>query len=253
MAIPIKTPGEIAAMRSSGRLAWSIIEEVAKGCRVGVTSRELDALARQCIARAGAEPLLLGYTSADNVPFPGASCICINEEVVHAVPSDRIVREGDVVTIDVAVRDTAGWCADAATSLIVGANPRADRLVQLGKHVLNAAIAAASPGVRWSQVATAAKQAVGDGFTLVPGYCGHGIGRSMHEHPRACFGSVKPADDFRLLPGMVITLEPIVVEGNPELVTLDDGWTVVTANRAWAVHEERTIAITRTGAQLLTA
>jgi methionyl aminopeptidase len=259
MAIPIKTPGEIAAMRSSGRLAWLVVRAVAAACRPGVTTRELDGLARRIISEHGLHPLLLGYKTADGVEFPGAACICVNEEVVHAVPSDRIVREGDVVKIDVTIRDAGGWCADAATTVIAGlGGERAGKLVRLAQAALAAAMNRAGPGVWWSQVAAATAEALaGSDFTLVAGYCGHGVGRGLHEPPRLCFGAalgaVGETDDVRLEPGMVITIEPIVVESACEVVTLDDGWTVLTANRAWAAHEERTVAITRRGCEVLTA
>ena len=243
-------------MRSSGRLAWLIVRAVAAACRPGVTTRELDELARRLITEHSAEPLLLGYKSADGVEFPGAACLCVNEEVVHAVPSDRIVRSGDVVTVDIAIRDGAGWCADAATTVAVGGLGRAGPLVNLAQAAVAGAIKTAAPGVLWSSVAEAAAALVERaGCSLVAGYCGHGIGRVMHEQPRLCFGSARTAarDGVRLEPGMVLTLEPIVVEGPPtEMVTLDDGWTVVASNRSWAAHEERTIAITRRGCDILT-
>jgi methionyl aminopeptidase len=255
MAIPIKTPGEIATMRSSGRLAWSVVQEVARASRAGVTSRELDDAARQAIARTGVQPLLLGYKSADGVEFPGTACICINEEVVHAVPSDRIVRDGDVVTVDIAIRGPESWCADAATTVAIGQGQRGTALAAAAKSALAAAMELAGPGVLWSDIAShAAAAAAKAGCSLVPGYCGHGIGRAMHEAPRLCFGAKAGTQDVRLEPGMVITIEPIVVEGDSAAVlTLDDGWTVVTANRAWAGHEERTIAVTRRGWEVLTA
>ncbi len=242
-------------MRSSGRLAWSVVEEVARACCVGVTSRELDEAARVAIARLGVHPLLLGYKSTDGVEVPGAACICINEEVVHAVPSDRIVRDGDVVTMDIAIRGQEDWCADVATTVVVGQSPRGSGLAAAAKSVLEAAMQRAGPGVLWSVVAGAgAEAAAKSGCSLVPGYCGHGIGRAMHEPPRLCFGAKAGTQDVRLEPGMVITIEPIVVEGDSAAVlTLDDGWTVVTANRSWAAHEERTIAITRRGCEVLTA
>jgi methionyl aminopeptidase len=253
MAIPIKTPGEIAAMRSSGRLAWLVVQALAAACRPGVTSRELDELARKIIAEHGLQSLLLGYKSAEGVEYPGAACVCINEEVVHAVPSDRIVRQGDLVTIDVAIRDASGWCADAATTIAAGGGERGVRLAALAKSCLDAAIASARPGVRWSDVVAAANaRLAGSGCVLLGGYCGHGIGREMHEPPRLCFGAEAAPEDFRLQPGMVVTLEPIVRESAAAVVTLDDGWTVVTENRAWAAHEERTVAITRRGCEVLT-
>jgi methionyl aminopeptidase len=255
MAIPIKTPGEIAAMRSSGRLAWRVVQALGAACRPGVTTREVDRLARRVIAEHGLLPLLLGYKSADGVEFPGAACVCVNEEVVHSVPSDRIVREGDAVTIDVAIRDANGWCADAATTVIAGApSERGRRLDGLAKAALDAAIRAACPGARWSRVVAAAGEPLsGSACVLLGGYCGHGIGGEMHEPPRLCFGAVHGADDFRLEPGMVVTLEPIVLEAASGVVTLDDGWTVLTESRAWAAHEERTVAITRRGCEVLTA
>jgi methionyl aminopeptidase len=271
MPIPIKTPGEIAAMRSSGRLAWIVVNEVAAACRPGVTTRELDQLARALIAREGLSPLLLNYRAADSPPFPGAACVCVNEEIVHAVPSDRIVRTGDAVTIDIAVMGSDGWCADAATTVVAGGGEggggsgggggRGETIAARAKAALSAALAVAGPGVWWSRLAGAAADALaGTPCVLLGGYCGHGIGRAMHEAPRLCFGPAALAkgvgaggrEDVRLLPGMVVTLEPIVLEMDSKPLTLDDGWTVIAAEKCWAAHEERTVAITRHGCEVLT-
>jgi methionyl aminopeptidase len=232
------------------------VQEVAKACRAGVRTRELDQLARAAIARVGASPVLLGYKSTDGVEFPGAACICVNEEVVHAVPSDRIVRDGDLVTIDLALQHE-GWCADAAVSVPVGGvgeQQRNVRLTKLTREALDIAIGLARPGVWWSTLADAAARFLAQSdCVLLSGYCGHGIGRDLHEAPRLCFGEPPGPEDVRLQPGMVLTIEPIVVEGaDASVVTADDGWTVLTSRRAWAAHEERTVAITRQRCEVLT-
>lgn len=267
MAIPIKSPDEIDAMRAAGRVLWRILGEVLNLCRLGTSSRDLNAAAHNAIRAAGAEPILLGYTQHGLPPFPGASCICINEEALHAPPSPRILRAGDIVTVDIALR-IGGWCADAARSSIVPGDPGAappgatpesiGRLLGATRRAIDAAIAAMAPGARWSAVA----QAVGaiassDGFSLIPAYSGHGIGRVLHEPPRAWSARHpdpdRPERDFILRPGMVVTVEPILTSGRPETIVLDDGWTVLTADRAPVCHEERTIAITRGGPVVLTA
>jgi methionyl aminopeptidase len=256
MAIAIKSPEQIAARRAVGRAAWGAVQGLVQGCRIGMTTRELEALARERIVAAGLRPVMLGYRAGQAPAFTGAASICINEEVVHAGPSDRIIREGDVVSIDLAACDEDGWHADAATSLVVGqASERAARVVGLARQALDLCVRMAGPGVKWSTVARGAEQLVrGGGCHLAAGYTGHGIGQELHEPPRLCFGDVAEREDVCLRPGMVLTVEPLVVEGSgAELVTLDDGWTVVAAGRELSAHEEVTLAITRCGAEVLTA
>jgi methionyl aminopeptidase len=237
-------------------------------CEPGATTREVADRAEQLILARKATPILRGYAHADapvgaqgTRDFPAAACTCVNEEVVHAVPSMRILRPGDVATIDVAL-EYAGWCVDSAWSVVVGglAHPNSARalaLVRASQAVLAHSLALARPGVRWSTIAESGARVARDmGCTLVQGYCGHGIGRSLHESPRLAFTSTdwaRPGEDFVLRPGMVLCVEPILVEGvaPASLTLLDDGWTVLTDDARWTAHEERCVAITRTGVRVI--
>jgi methionyl aminopeptidase len=229
-----------------------------------MTTADLERLIGAAFARTGAEPLLPGHRTGDGAAFPACVSICVNEEVVHGVPGPRILRGGDIITIDTAAR-LAGWCADAARSMVVGAPAgEADRgLPQAALACLDAGLSAMQPRVAWSDVARAvADAAARQGVVLATGYAGHGIGCDLHEAPEAWLGTGpdgSTGQDFVLRPGMVLTLEPIVMEGRgtgngvgPELLVLDDGWTVLARDRRWACHEERTVAITRGGPEVLT-
>lgn len=255
MPVPLRSPDEIDSIGRTGRLLWSALGQVIDAIRAGQTSREVESRARRALALHGLEPLLEGYRAGASPPFPGVACVCINEEAVHAVPSGRIIRDGDLVTIDLAGR-FSDWCADAARSVIVGADSQGHAVLHDATcKALDAALCRIGPGVRWSEVAAgAATAAEGFGFRLVRGYDGHGIGRDLHEAPRAALAALDTAapHDFVLRPGMVITIEPVLTSGSARVVTLDDGWTVVTADRAPSCHEERTVAVVRGGRRVLT-
>lgn len=254
MAIPIKSSRDLDAMRAAGALLWRILDQAVHLVAPGLTTLRIDEAIADLIRSAGAEPL------APEAGFLGVCSVCINEEAVHAPPGPRIVRAGDVVTIDAALR-LNGWCADAARTLVVApATPESTRLAAAALSAANAAIAAVRPGARWSNVAAAAQaEALRAGCFLVPTLSGHGIGRRLHEPPACPFGAPgggnrgASGQDFVLRPGMVLTIEPVLALGAPEVLGLDDGWTMATADRASAAHEERTVAVTRHGAVVLTA
>ncbi|MFN7315416.1 MAG: type I methionyl aminopeptidase [Phycisphaerae bacterium] len=263
MAITLKTPTQVARIARAGRVLDTVIDDLAlRELRPGRTTAEVGAVAEKMILARGGELLLKGYTQAGiATPFPSGVCICVNEEVVHAPPSSRIIREGDLVTIDVALR-VGGWCIDTAWSVpIVGSDAskaqRAVKLAGAATATLRHALSKCRGGVKWSAVAeSTAAFARSRGCHLVSGYCGHGIGEALHEAPRLAFTSKdwsRSGEDFTLYPGMVLCVEPIVCEGvEPAgLITLDDAWTVITTNRAWAAHEERCIEVTRTGCRVL--
>ncbi len=254
-------------MRAAGQTLWAILDQVLSRCVAGESSQRLGAVARAAIIENGAEPIMEGYAPHGASPFPGAACICINEEAIHAPPSPRILRPGDMVTIDIAIRH-GGWCADAARSVIVPGEPAAAppgssptavaRLLNTARRAADEAALAMLPGVRWSTVAAVAQGiAAAEGLTLIPGYNGHGIGRALHEPPRAWSAQhdlpIAQAPDFVLRPGMVLTIEPILTLGRPDTILLDDGWTLLTADRSPVCHEERTVAVTRRGPLILTA
>lgn len=252
MAIPIRSPDEIERIGAAGAVLWRLLKNAAQRVRPGDTTTEIERAARVAIAAEGAEPIMLNYRGRGVPPFPGSASICINEQVVHAVPGDQTVRAGDLLTIDCAIR-LHRWCADAAISLVVGEHAARERLRATAVAVLEAAIGAMAPGAKWSAVAAAAERvAIAAGARLIVGYDGHGIGEFMHEPPRAWFGTTSDVRDFVLRPGMVLTVEPIIVSGAIETMTLDDGWSVVTRDGGDACHEERTVAVMRDGVRVLT-
>ena len=251
MAIPIKSPADIEGMRRAGALLWRILEDCLLHARAQATTSSIESLIASRIVEAGADPVM--RTGG----FPGAASITVNEEVAHAPPGPRRLREGDLVTIDASLR-LDGWCADAARAFAVGdPTPQASRLLGAVRASMESVIAAIRPGVRWSQVARAVLPPPGG--SVIREYAGHGIGRALQEPPAAPFlpnssGQMPSAgQDFVLRPGMVLTVEPVLALGRPEVLGLDDAWTVVTADRSAAAHEERTVAVIRGGALVLTA
>lgn len=263
MAIPLRSPDEIEGLSRAGALCWSILDRLVSACRAGVMTAQIDGLARREVERAGAVPLFPGYAGHDGRrPFPTCVCVSINEELVHGIPGERLIRAGDVVSIDLGL-SFAGWCADAARTVLVEPVRDEHGALHAGLlEVLGLAIERVGPGVRWSEVV----QAVGErarerGLTLVEPYAGHGIGRALHEPPRAPLlnpvesggGPLALSQDFVLRPGMVLTVEPIVVRGRGTTITATDGWTVLASDRAIGCHEERMVAIVRGGSRMLTA
>lgn len=263
MPIPIKAPAEINAMRPAARLAWSLLGGAIARCAPGVTTAQIDRHLLERLLASGAGPILRGIRQSPGGPaFPACCCVCVNEEAAHGIPGPRILREGDVVCIDVSLR-LDGWCADAARATVVGGVAAKDHsLAAVSGAAARAVAAAMHPGVRWSLAAGAASGvARGAGLRLAAGLSGHGIGRGLHEPPEAWFGISTglpgaPVQDFILRPGMVLTVEPVLVSpghGEPTLLGLDDGFTVVTGDRARACHEEIMVAVTRDGPEVLTA
>lgn len=255
MAISLRSTAEIDAIAHAGAVLWKVISAVAAAARPGVSTHELDQLAEQLLHDAGARPILKGYTSGNAPPFPACSCLSINDEVVHAVPGPRVLQLGDALTVDLAA-SVDGWCADAArTVLMPGTDDRTARLAQAASQALATAISLVRPGVQWSTIAArVAADARAAGFTLVRGYDGHGIGRALHESPRAWLHDAAPPTppDFTLWPGMVFTIEPVLTMGSGLVRTRPDGWTVETADGSRAAHEERTVAVTFDGRRVLT-
>lgn len=258
MPIPIRSPREVEAIRNAADLLAPIIAAVRAACVPGVTGFELDAMASDLIERAGARPLFSGVRRPGVGPFPGVSCISISEEVVHGVPSGRVVREGDLVTIDIGLSRN-GWCADMAVGVCVGeCSVEVSRLANAAARAADLASELIAPGVRWSSAARAMRGvAERAGLSIVPGYIGHGIGREMHEPPRLPLLTARGDDlegsdeDFCFWPGMVVTVEPTFALGGPQVRTLDNGWTVVTADGSPACHEERMLAVTSDGCRVL--
>lgn len=253
--VSLKSPAEIASMREAGRVVADTLRVVAEAVRPGVTLRELDALAARHIRAAGAEPSFLGYRPyAGLPPFPGVLCLSVNEVVVHGIPDDRVLRDGDLLSVDCgAIVD--GYHGDAAVTLGVGrVDASARRLSDATREALEAATARMLPGNTIGDVAHAVQRvAEAYGYGILRDHGGHGIGTSMHEDPHVP-NSGRPGRGYRLREGVVLALEPMFVEsGRTDYRILPDRWTLATADGTRAAHFENTVAVTADGPRVLTA
>jgi len=245
-------------MRQAGAVVADVLSKLQKIAEPGVTTGHLDRVALQMTAAAGAEALFQGVRSPQaRMPFPGAICASVNEQVVHGIPSDTaVLREGDILSIDFGVR-LNGYCGDAAVTVPVGTiAPENQKLVDTTRETLEIAIAAARPGVRWSQVAGRMQRyAESAGFSVVRDFVGHGIGTKMHEDPKVpnFVSDELLADDILLTEGMVLAVEPMINAGTSAVRTLGNGWTVVTRDGRCSAHFEHTLAVVRGGCEVLTS
>ena len=254
MGIVLKSHREIVRMRAAGRIVRGVLDAVEAACVPGVSTWELNRIAEKMIAQAGARSCFLGYRPRGLPPYPAVLCTSINQGVVHGIPrKDVILREGDVVGIDFACFK-GDYCADAARTVAVGVvSAPARDLIDSTRQALEAAIARCRPGGRLEDLG-AAVQALAEerGYGVVRELVGHGIGRAMHEPPEVRNYGVA-GRGLRLQPGLVIAIEPMLNAGGPEVRTLGDGWTVVTADSSLSAHWEHTVAITENGPEILTA
>jgi methionyl aminopeptidase len=251
--ITLKSRREIGLMREAGQLVAAAHRLAAGMLAPGVSTADIDAAVEGLFARHGATPLFKGFPG--EVPFPAATCISVNHQVVHGIPGSYRIQNGDIVSIDTGCR-LNGWCGDAAWTYPVGEiSDEKRRLLQVGQQVLHAAIAAFASEKRWSDVAQLMmREAHRAGFSLVEQFVGHGIGREMHEPPQVpnYTNAVMRKEDFELRPGLVLAIEPMVNAGTHEIRILDDKWTVVTTDGRPSVHFEHTVALTAQGPQILT-
>lgn len=257
ITVKLKKPEQIESMRKAGRLVRLVLEHLREMTRPGTTTAELNAEAERICSEHGAQCLFKGVPSQHGTgPFPGAICASINEQIVHGIPSDRVIRDGDIVSIDFGVR-LDGWCGDAAETFIVGqVPPQTRRLVDATRNSLGTAIAMIQPGMMWSTVAAAIQAcAESEGFSVVRELTGHGIGRQMWEEPSVpnYWGRKMEAYDFQLTEGLVIAVEPMINMGTAKIKCLRDGWTIVTADNKPSAHFENTLAVTATGVEVLTS
>jgi len=248
MSIIIKSEREIANMRQAGRIVALVLEVLKKELRVGMKTKELDNIAVREMEKMGAKPSFNGYRG-----FPANLCVSINDEIVHGIPGERIVNEGDIVSLDLGAIYN-GFQGDAAISLIVGnGNKQAKKLVEVTKGALEAGINAAHNGARLGDISVAIQYyAESRGYSVVREYTGHGIGRQMHEEPQIPnFG--KPGEGSELKKGMTLALEPMLNIGDWRTRVGSDGWLVLTADGSLSAHFEHTIAITDSKPEVLTA
>lgn len=249
-----KTGREIAALREAGRVVALAHKAMQAAADVGVTLKELDAVARDVLAEHGAESAFLDYQPGfAPTPFPGVICSSVNDVIVHGIPSDQALQDGDLVSIDFgAILD--GWVGDAAMSYIVGTpRPEDQQLIAHTDEALYAGIEAAVVGNRIGDISHAVGTiARKHGYGMPEGWGGHGVGREMHEDPSVP-NEGRPGRGLRLKPGLVIAIEPMFMAGGSDAFTIDDdGWTVRTRDGSRAAHSEHTIAITEDGPEILT-
>jgi methionyl aminopeptidase len=256
MTISYKTVDQIARMRAAGRWVYKALQQCSEVCKAGATTADVDAQAEAVLAESGGVGLFKNYPSyRRGEGFPAATCVSVNQEVVHGIPGDRVIRDGDVVSIDFGIK-IDDWCADAATTVMVGrVSPEVRRLCEVTQHILTIAIENTRPGEKWSRIARRmenyARQAK---LGVVREFVGHGIGQALHEEPKVpnFVSRDLVRNDIELKPGLVIAVEPMCCLGSDSVRVMEDGWTVVTADGAAAAHYEHTLAVTETGCDVLT-
>jgi methionyl aminopeptidase len=249
----LKTKKDLGVLRVSGRILAETLKLLAKECKPGVSLEYLDGLARDYIAKKGAKPAFLGYQpSWADEPYPAAICTSLNEQIVHGIPSEYVVRDGDVVKLDLGV-DYQGYFTDAATTVLAGkVSARTARLIAATKKALMVGIRAAKPGKRLGDVGYAIQRVVeGAGFRVVDGLTGHGVGFAPHEDPEVLNYGEKGTGTL-IKPGLVIAIEPMVSAGTPRTMENPDG-SFATADGSIAAHFEHTVYIGENGPEILTA
>jgi methionyl aminopeptidase len=247
--ITLKSARELALMREAGRIVAEVLSEVQEAVAPGVTTADLEAIAERIIVgKYGVIPSFKGYRG-----FPGMLCASINEEIVHGIPGPRVLREGDIVSVDVGVI-CKGYHGDAAVTVAVGEiDAESQRLMEVTAESLRIGIEAAVPGNWTSDISRLIQEYVeGQGYSVVREYTGHGIGREMHEDPQIPNYYARGMGRVRLRPGMTFALEPMVNVGGWRTRVLDDNWTVVTADGKRSAHFEHTVAVTNNGPEILT-
>jgi len=248
--IILKNPREIEALRRANHLVAETFRMLEEHVRPGVSLSELDRLAETFIRDHGAEPAYKGY-APNGVPFPGTICASVNEVICHGIPTNRKLRDGDIIGVDIGVR-MDGFYGDACYTYTVGhVSPAVRRLVDTARDCLNAGLAAVRPGARLGDVGHAIQSlAESRGYGVVREYTGHGIGRRLHEEPTVYHWG-KLGSGLKLTAGMVFTVEPMINLGSPETQLLADHWTVVTADGKPSAQFEHTIVVTDSGHDVL--
>jgi methionyl aminopeptidase len=245
--IVCKSPREIEQMRKANMLVADVLAELTEMVRPGITTAELDAAAERLVRAAGAEPAFKGYRG-----YPATLCASVNDEVVHGIPANRALVEGDIISLDMGVK-LDGFYGDSAVTVPVGAiGDDVQRLLTVTREALQMGIAQVKPGGRVSDIGHAIQEHVeAAGFSVVREFVGHGIGVQLHEEPQiANYG--EPGRGPRLAEGMVLAIEPMVNMGRPAVKVLRDGWTAVTRDGSLSAHFEHTVAVTKDGPLVLT-
>jgi methionyl aminopeptidase len=245
--VALKSAREIETMRRSGKITAKVLTELMKAARAGMTTGELDAMAEKGIREMGGIPTFKGYHG-----FPASICTSVDDEVVHGIPGSRVLREGDLLSIDIGTT-LDGYVSDSAATVAIGnISAEARRLMDVTQECLMAGIAQMQRGNRVGDIGAAVQaHAEKNGYGVVRELVGHGVGREMHEEPQVPnYGKARTGIELR--PGLVLAIEPMITQGAHAVKILKDGWTVVTADGKLAAHFEHTIAVTDDGPKILT-
>jgi len=250
--IHLKKPEEIEKIRAAGRVINLVMKAAEAAIKPGVTTGALEDLAVRIIAQSGGTSPCVGYAPAGHPPYPAWTCISVNEEIVHGIPSRRVLKEGDVVTVDCVV-ELNGWIADSAWTFPVGkVSAGTERLLKVTEEALYKGIEQAKAGNRTGDIGYAVQKFVeAHGYSVVRELSGHGVGRSLHEDPQVYNYGQRGKGEL-LQCGMTFAIEPMVNAGRKETKVLSDRWTIATADRKYSAHFEHTVAITPDGATILT-
>ncbi len=253
----LRSKREIKKMRAAGLVVWEAHQSAARMIGPGVSTAEINQVYIDVFARHNATPLFLNYGGTPERPaFPAEICASINEQVVHGIPGERKLVEGDVISVDTGCK-VSSWCGDAAVTIPIGKiDPRTAQLLDVTQRTLNLAIELMGTCRLWSEVAIEMQSLVeGEGFSVVREMVGHGIGKNLHEAPQVPnypSHELMASENFELQPGLVIAVEPMVNQGVADIVEAEDGWTINTADMKPSAHFEHTLAVTPDGVVRLT-
>lgn len=256
--ITLKKKKDIKRLRIAGKILAKVLEETSRMIRPGVATQELDIFAEKRILELGAKPSFKGYAGGENdPPFPTTLCTSVNEEVVHTPASVRVLKEGDIIGVDIGLKYTVlgkEYFVDMAKTFGVGTvSPQAQKLMEVTQDALNIGIREIRPGKFISDIGRAVQAYVEkEGFSVVRNLVGHGVGFAVHEDPKIPNYFSEKMQKILIQKGMVLAIEPMVNVGGYEIQTLDDGWTVVTRDSSFSAHFEHTIAVTEKGCEILT-
>lgn len=254
MSITIKTEADINILREGGQILARLLDELEKIVEPGTTALDIDDRAMELIDQHGLEPMTLGYhPHFAPRPYPAASCVSVNQVIVHGIPNEEkiVFKEGDIVSIDVVI-GYKGLVVDSARTVGVGQlRKEVQGLLQATHTALSVGIDAAQPGKHVGDIGRAIEKSVPKTYGIIDSFCGHGVGYSLHEEPN--IPNVATRDKGSVLePGMVLAIEPMLTLGSSDVRVLEDGYTAVTADGSWAAHMEHSIVITTSGPEILT-
>jgi len=253
MSVTLKSPADVAGMREAGRLASELLDYLTPHVQAGITTGEIDRLAHDYMVNEQQTiPATLNYAPPGHTPYPASLCTSVNHVVCHGIPGDKKLKDGDIVNIDVTVIKD-GYHGDTSRMFFIGKpSIQAKRLVDITYEAMWRGIRAVRPGGHLGDIGASIQRfAEGHGFSIVREFCGHGIGKQFHEEPQVLHYG-RPGTGYKLQPGMVFTVEPMINAGRPGIRCLADGWTIVTADHSLSAQWEHTVLVTDDGFEIMT-